>query len=73
MPTKEAIAAIIGSYRVLLHYAATAKATKGRLYAVFGPDGQITDPSSHAIAIEAMRLIVAQEILDACVGDDRMA
>ncbi len=68
MATTEEILGILRKFRVLTHYIASRDTGMTR-YAVFGPDGQVTEPSSHRDAQAARDLIIAQEILDLFTGD----
>ena len=68
MVSKGDIVSIMRKFRVLSHYVGTRDSGSPK-YAVFGPEGQVTAPTSHREAKADLESIVAQEILDLFNGD----
>lgn len=61
-PTKADVIEIMHRYNVRSHYRATAT-SHGTRYAVFGPQGQMTEPWSHGDAVKERDQMIAADIL----------
>lgn len=68
MPTKEDVVDLFDSFYVRIHMASSLRGP--RRYAVYGPEGQVTEPTTHKDASIMLRLILAQEILDLFAGEN---
>lgn len=61
--TEQAIRDVLRRYRVQTHYRASRESGASR-YAVFGPDGQLTEPTPSAPAQKAREDLTVRDLLE---------